>query len=1144
MRVGPFAELPSGYDVRQDVSIAHSTSKNFGVYDESGRLLAVNTSRQAAIDHVIERANDAQIKSATDNRGTFDPNDPNILHQGPRGMTQFLKTGQAVIRALQDPNESTAAHEIHHAITPMFMKLAAEGISETLTRDMSHMSRWMGFKDIGEFNSLHEKYVDSTLAGRDLKRYIDGQEKGARGFEQYLRTGKAPAPDLKAAFEQFKRWLTDIYHNIKGSPIDVQLGRKQQAVWDRMLGGTGKLAEGGTQAKQETIQTERAQRGVSPIEKEAARRWPTVWEDAKKSVDADGGQAIRAMAEELARNPRVLSDLDQAKLVYDRTSGAFSQLLAREDYTYERQVNRASITKGEALTADEKQVFKDLSEKYEQVQTELNTRNAELQSQRAYMTELQRQAVQRDKVHDWRVSVRKGRKRPAEAVDAEFANMQNQLARFAREANGLHQADEMTEDRFPPEIRKLIKDMARNRVEAGSRSAEDVNDEVHGIVRQYFPDVTPREVGEIWSDYGKSSSMSKDEIDVAMREVKHQERLLASLEDAQKGVSPARSGLTRDRASARVKELTKQVKQAMIDSGLIIDKRGLDPEKQWQTALKSFKTRTENRIADYRRRLDERDFSKAAPRQKLAYDADATHLAAQLEQVKQSFEREQYKIEKANRSGFQKGLDMAVKWRRGILLSGIQTIAKLSQAAAARNISTPLEEIAGSALGRVPGIRGVAAKAPREGGFNAQAEGAALMTLVNKALYGPEGKITKSALQTLKTGHSAFDVLYGGKKVRLDPEFVDFFAHAHGALKTQPKIAEFQRGFVKRMEFEDEQLIKQGKSSAERRAILAEPEMQMRIGMQAYADANRAILMQDNGATTIYRMITGWMHNQGTPENPSKGWRAAEAATKFVFPIVKVGTNYAIESGNYVVGSVGGLAKLIAYGGAKNLTPEQADSVMRSFKKGSLGLGLLALGWANPQHFGGYYQPGEKRDEDEPGAGQTRLFGINIPKYLAHNPMLEAVQFGATVRRVYDGLIKKGHAPVEAGLSGAVRAGVGLAEEVPFIGEPFRLAKDSESSGFLGKVIGENLKEMVVPPDVERIAKATDPGEKPGAGNVIKRFTGFAPNTVKRDASNPLRMTEAAIPWLRPMVPEKESKSGSKSAYRLRSSKGGGSAYR
>ncbi len=190
-----------------------------------------------------------QVKSATKNVGTFDPTKPSILLQEAfdaqgnplqgevRALTEFRDSGQAIIHALNNPNESTAVHEIHHAAVPLFMRLASEQPNTQLARDMDSMARYMGMENAANFVTQHERYVGGQLEGGDLTRYVEGQEKAARGFEEYLRTGKAPTPELTSVFARFKEWLGNIYKSAVGQVTD-----EQRAVWDRLL-GAGKLAE-------------------------------------------------------------------------------------------------------------------------------------------------------------------------------------------------------------------------------------------------------------------------------------------------------------------------------------------------------------------------------------------------------------------------------------------------------------------------------------------------------------------------------------------------------------------------------------------------------------------------------------------------------------------------------------------------------------------------------------------------------------------------------------------------------------------------------------------------------------------------------------------------------------------------------------
>ncbi|MEG1825387.1 MAG: hypothetical protein RR501_11495 [Cloacibacillus sp.] len=70
-----------------------------------------------------------------------------------------------------------------------------------------------------------------TKQGQALDRAV--HEYFARGFEAYLREGKAPSADLQGVFRRFKAWLCDIYQSI--TALRVELNDDVRGVFDRML---------------------------------------------------------------------------------------------------------------------------------------------------------------------------------------------------------------------------------------------------------------------------------------------------------------------------------------------------------------------------------------------------------------------------------------------------------------------------------------------------------------------------------------------------------------------------------------------------------------------------------------------------------------------------------------------------------------------------------------------------------------------------------------------------------------------------------------------------------------------------------------------------------------------------------------------
>lgn len=175
-----------------------------------------------------------------------------------------------------------------------------------------------------------------------------------------------------------------------------------------------------------------------------------------------------------------------------------------------------------------------------------------------------------------------------------------------------------------PSAIPIFVDMARNRIMAGIVSAPDIIESIHGEVSSIIKGVTKRDIQDAISGYGKTSEMSQDDIDVALRETKRQLKLLSALEDASRGKVPLKSGLERDQQSEEVRLLREEVKQAMKASGIDY-KSALDPEAQWKTSLDAVKTRLRNDISDLDRQIEA---GKRDPIKKtgVKYDTEALKL--------------------------------------------------------------------------------------------------------------------------------------------------------------------------------------------------------------------------------------------------------------------------------------------------------------------------------------------------------------------------------------------------------------------------------------------------------------------------------------------------------------------------------------
>lgn len=136
-----------------------------------------------------------------------------------RGFITFTPRGQGDRRfqiTLGEKRDlSTVLHELGHYYLEVIDEIAAgKNAPEQVARDVSAIRSWLGAEE-----------------GKPLT--VEQHEQFARGFEQYLAEGKAPSPDLSAAFARFKRWLIAVYKDLRR--LNVELTDEVRAVFDRLV---------------------------------------------------------------------------------------------------------------------------------------------------------------------------------------------------------------------------------------------------------------------------------------------------------------------------------------------------------------------------------------------------------------------------------------------------------------------------------------------------------------------------------------------------------------------------------------------------------------------------------------------------------------------------------------------------------------------------------------------------------------------------------------------------------------------------------------------------------------------------------------------------------------------------------------------
>jgi hypothetical protein len=431
------------------------------------------------------------------------------------------------------------------------------------------------------------------------------------------------------------------------------------------------------------------------------------------------------------------------------------------------------------------------------------------------------------------------------------------------------------------------------------------------------------------------------------------------------------------------------------------------------------------------------------------------------------------------------------------LLSSPRTILKLFDAAILRLATTPAEELVGSGLKHIPVLSDVMKLAPRQGGgWNTKN----LSALVTRGFT----KGISDAWELAKTGSDPLDKVFGKsftlslKEAGVEEQsFIDMIGKIHGMMKSTTKRGEFEFSMATRLDH-----------AVKNKVDIFEPAVLLRIGIEAYQDAYRAIFQQDNVFTSAYkRGLMALEEIQDSTGKPSAWGKAAAFTLKNIMPIVKVPTNIVAEQFEYATGLATGSYRLgrAIKNGMKNLTPQESDLIARNLKKGLLGSAFLTLGYLNPNVFGGYYQPGEHRKKGDVKWGSARVFGVNVPSYLIHSPLMELLQFGSTIRRVAHNTIDD---PVYKQLAGVEAALLGMSSETPLIDDMTGISKmfgpQWERAQFKAYMAGR-----LVPQLSHWEAQREDVNAE---GNPIHR----SPKTV-------LQGIEAGIPGLRQNVPRSKN---------------------
>ncbi|EZI29596.1 hypothetical protein [Pseudomonas extremaustralis] len=224
---------------------------------------------------------------------------------GTRGFIQFGADRKFEIKLTDKANLSTFLHETGHFYLEVMGDLASRtDVPDQVKQDYQTILDWFG---------VNER--------TDIK--VDQHEQFARGFEAYLREGKAPSAALQSAFSRFKAWLTQIYRD--ASRLNVQLNDDVRRVFDRLLATDDEISV--AQAPFRTLFSDAQAAGMSPNEFEA------YYSAANKAGQAAEERLTAESLRELTREQEKWWKDAREKMLGDVTKEVDSQPVYRvQDY--------------------------------------------------------------------------------------------------------------------------------------------------------------------------------------------------------------------------------------------------------------------------------------------------------------------------------------------------------------------------------------------------------------------------------------------------------------------------------------------------------------------------------------------------------------------------------------------------------------------------------------------------------------------------------------------------------------------------------------------------------------------------------------------------------------------------------------------
>lgn len=574
------------------------------------------------------------------------------------------------------------------------------------------------------------------------------------------------------------------------------------------------------------------------------------------------------------------------------------------------------------------------------------------------------------------------------------------------------------------------------------------------------------------------------------RQISELERQIKTGELFPKGKKVAEVDSPEIRARQKELDALKYERQNLRDT---IQTQDVVPEEILeQHRMNQTKNRLNAQKIDLEERLRNQDYDAAPKRPAVALDKEGLKVQSEVNRLKQDLAIARELAADAKAPAFIKGLKHAAGVARGLALTGISTLGKLAGFTLGKYLTTPLTEAIGAAVRNIPGLRDVFDKANMEGsssGFKG----------IGRFYSKTATEGMTEAYLALTKGKGRLSAELGNNSRTARPQhWYDFPVRVHKAEKSLVHTGDF---YLRLSELE---------ANADRAGMdLTDGLVQGALRKEAWEYSERAELQEANKAA---QRISGLL-DQSMKADPKSGEfensKAVLATMMKVLvtkDILKTPLNHiwqTLESSPLGLGKASIDLFQAKSKGVKNISAEQANTIARLIKVGAAGTGFFVWGAVDymvhkpeDRMFGGYYNPGEKRDAKDAKWGRVRIDGYNV---LIPDPLTTSGQMGNTFMRVVMNKLQHHEDKSEAVLAGSAAALLSLAYSAPIINPIGQAALDSQS-GHPEKVVWDMLAGQI-PQFSADIAKYLDDGKS-------------------RTPKNLTQAVEMRVPGLRQNVPQ------------------------